>query len=839
MDSVGRYSIRPLSEEDMFDSGVRRYRLLFICFLVLVAIPGFSGAAPVGNISDIDKFAWSETTAWINFRPFDGGATVNADHLTGYVWSEAIGFIKLGNDSGGPYANTNDTDWGVNVDPAGNCSGNAWSETSGWINFAPTHGGVTLDRTTGRFDGFAWGERIGWIHFQNAGPAYNVAMANTPPNAPTNIIPADLATGVSTRPTLTCSAFSDPDPGNIHSASQWQVCSDGACTGIVHDSGVDGVNLTSYTVPNAVLTPTTQYWWRCRYRDSAGAWSGSSAPTAFTTGNPQADLSIAITEFRDPVYVNGIITYTITVTNAGPDPATNVVVNDPLPAGTVPVSARAGIGGSCVQVSGAANCTFAGIPAGVQRTVVVVVRPITAGTVLNTVTVTGNVLDPLVSNNTATATTTVNPQVLDGGGASVDRDHDGVVNGRDNCPDVANRDQADTDGNGIGDACEVCGTVGDTDGDGVCDDSDNCPGIPNPRQADWNSNGLGDACDGAGKVSYVSERGNDSGNCRDPKEPCKTLDYTTGRVQSGEIIRIARGTYPSSVIDTRRKSVTIEGGWDAAFSTRTVDPADTIVEARSFGAVLGIIAGSGADTELTIDGLTIRGGTGTIGGAVRIVARDGGKYRLVMRNCAILDNRAEDYGGGLFLYAHDPASTINFEISNCTVARNRSGGLGGGLAALSADGGSVRTRMNNVSFDMNTARLAGGAVFGGSTDSGVGDFVFNTSTVSGNSARDGGGIILFSADGGTTTGVFNNNAVSGNTAAERGGGYAFESFGGGTTTATINGGTANGNTAATAGGDVYILQYNGSTSLNGVGADLGDVFNDPAFPGSFSGSAGP
>jgi hypothetical protein len=38
--------------------------------------------------------------------------------------------------------------------------------------------------------------------------------------------------------------------------------------------------------------------------------------------------------------------------------------------------------------------------------------------------------------------------------APPDRDHDGVPDFKDNCPDVANPDQADSDHNGIGDACD-------------------------------------------------------------------------------------------------------------------------------------------------------------------------------------------------------------------------------------------------------------------------------------------------------------------------------------------------------------------------------------------------
>lgn len=41
--------------------------------------------------------------------------------------------------------------------------------------------------------------------------------------------------------------------------------------------------------------------------------------------------------------------------------------------------------------------------------------------------------------------------------ADWDRDDDGVFNAEDNCPDTANADQADSDGDGVGDACEETG----------------------------------------------------------------------------------------------------------------------------------------------------------------------------------------------------------------------------------------------------------------------------------------------------------------------------------------------------------------------------------------------
>jgi hypothetical protein len=54
-----------------------------------------------------------------------------------------------------------------------------------------------------------------------------------------------------------------------------------------------------------------------------------------------------------------------------------------------------------------------------------------------------------------------------------DTDGDGIPDDVDNCPDVANPDQADADGDGIGDVCES--VQEDLDGDGIPDDVDNCP----------------------------------------------------------------------------------------------------------------------------------------------------------------------------------------------------------------------------------------------------------------------------------------------------------------------------------------------------------------------------
>ncbi len=70
-----------------------------------------------------------------------------------------------------------------------------------------------------------------------------------------------------------------------------------------------------------------------------------------------------------------------------------------------------------------------------------------------------------------------------------DRDGDGIRDEADNCPDVPNHDQFDSDLDHRGDACDD-----DADGDTVTDAFDNCPGLRNAGQVDADGDGVGDGC---------------------------------------------------------------------------------------------------------------------------------------------------------------------------------------------------------------------------------------------------------------------------------------------------------------------------------------------------------
>ncbi len=84
-------------------------------------------------------------------------------------------------------------------------------------------------------------------------------------------------------------------------------------------------------------------------------------------------------------------------------------------------------------------------------------------------------------------------------GEDGDVDNDGVPDEADNCPwdknPKVNGVQADVDHDGEGDACDP-----DLDQDGISNDQDNCTAVPNPDQADSDGDFIGDACDVCGRA---------------------------------------------------------------------------------------------------------------------------------------------------------------------------------------------------------------------------------------------------------------------------------------------------------------------------------------------------
>ncbi|WP_456280461.1 carboxypeptidase regulatory-like domain-containing protein [Cupriavidus sp. JZ107] len=110
----------------------------------------------------------------------------------------------------------------------------------------------------------------------------------------------------------------------------------------------------------------------------------------------------------DPVPAGGLLTYTLRVDNNTTNAAaTGVVLRDTLPPGVVFVDAQPSQGSCAAPAGGVVSCSLGSIPASGVATVLVTVRPQSAGTIENVGEVTSAESDPDLSNNTRPQTTTV------------------------------------------------------------------------------------------------------------------------------------------------------------------------------------------------------------------------------------------------------------------------------------------------------------------------------------------------------------------------------------------------------------------------------------------------
>lgn len=118
-------------------------------------------------------------------------------------------------------------------------------------------------------------------------------------------------------------------------------------------------------------------------------------------------------------------------------------------------------------------------------------------------------------------------------GAPVDGDGDGIDDGCDNCPALANPSQADADADGVGDPCDLCMTTpdpdnGDSDGDMIGDACDNCPATPNAGQADGDIDSVGDDCDNCPGLPNAGQADRDFDLVGDACDACPDDDPALG-----------------------------------------------------------------------------------------------------------------------------------------------------------------------------------------------------------------------------------------------------------------------------------------------------------------------
>ena len=116
-----------------------------------------------------------------------------------------------------------------------------------------------------------------------------------------------------------------------------------------------------------------------------------------------ADVSLGASAAPEPVGVASNLVYSITVSNAGPNAATGVVMSNRIPANVNFVSAT----GGATPSGGVLLVNIGSLAVAATGQVQVVVQPATAGSITNTFQVFANEIDPNLTNNSAAVVSTV------------------------------------------------------------------------------------------------------------------------------------------------------------------------------------------------------------------------------------------------------------------------------------------------------------------------------------------------------------------------------------------------------------------------------------------------
>jgi uncharacterized repeat protein (TIGR01451 family) len=119
-----------------------------------------------------------------------------------------------------------------------------------------------------------------------------------------------------------------------------------------------------------------------------------------------SDLSLTKTDSQDRGPVGRDLTYTLTVINDGPDPASDVTVTDELPSSVLFVRSISSTG-VCGDSDGTVTCTLGTMSNGATATIDIVVRPTVAGPITNTASVSSASSDPNLDNNADSEDTSV------------------------------------------------------------------------------------------------------------------------------------------------------------------------------------------------------------------------------------------------------------------------------------------------------------------------------------------------------------------------------------------------------------------------------------------------
>jgi uncharacterized repeat protein (TIGR01451 family) len=221
---------------------------------------------------------------------------------------------------------------------------------------------------------------------------FTVAMTNDGPDAATGVTVQDLLP-----PGLTFVSATPSQGIYDNTTGAWTVGT------VMTTSRPTLLIQATVASPNAQINVAT-----ISHSDQFDPNTGNNSAAATATPQ-QADLALTKSVSNPTPNVGDTITYTITLTDGGPDPATNVTVQDTLPAGVVFISADPSRG----NFNGATGVWTVGtVTPGTPETLAITAIVRSASPGANTATVShSDQFDPNTANNTDSSST--NPQQAD------------------------------------------------------------------------------------------------------------------------------------------------------------------------------------------------------------------------------------------------------------------------------------------------------------------------------------------------------------------------------------------------------------------------------------------
>jgi uncharacterized repeat protein (TIGR01451 family) len=139
----------------------------------------------------------------------------------------------------------------------------------------------------------------------------------------------------------------------------------------------------------------------------------NNSDTTVVHASPAADLSAQIAESADPTSPGQALTYTVTITNHGPSPASAVTLTDSwsttVPGGAQLLSVETPQGQCTLTVDSSIDCHLGELASGANATVTLTLRPRGVGSVTDQAQVSAAEFDRDTANNADRETTTVGP----------------------------------------------------------------------------------------------------------------------------------------------------------------------------------------------------------------------------------------------------------------------------------------------------------------------------------------------------------------------------------------------------------------------------------------------